>query len=183
MSRFKLLLYLVPVIWFILLISCSSDATSTNCETDQDCPNGQYCGEDKICHKGTKPIKDAGFDAGRDAGRDTGVDAGKDVGKDIETDTTEIPDIYEDIETDVWEDAITDISPDAYEDVGEDATTDISDISGDTYLRVFIPSFYDMSVGITSTDDYNIKSVTGMSARPVINTNEVKVYNNKTKTK
>ncbi|MCX7959873.1 MAG: hypothetical protein N3B13_12600, partial [Deltaproteobacteria bacterium] len=133
--------------------------------------NGQYCGEDKVCHKGTKPIKDAGPDGGTDAGRD----AGKDAGKDAETDTAS--DISEDILTDAGEDTI---SEDTGIDTGEDAVTDISEDTGkDTSVNTYIPSVYDMSAGIIKTDKYQIRTVTGTSARPVIETKEIKVYNTK----
>ncbi|MCX7943576.1 MAG: hypothetical protein N2746_03610 [Deltaproteobacteria bacterium] len=180
------------ILLYSFLYSCSSETSGVSCETDEQCPSGQYCGEDKVCHKGTKPIKDIGFDAGRDAGRD--------VGKDMGTDTTELPDIYPDsyedipydtlgdIGVDTFEDVIEDIiNPDIQSDGGLDAITDISeDIGIDGTVRVFIPSLYDMAAGTTqiehsSDKHYIIKSITGTSARPIIKTKDTVIYNQKAK--
>jgi hypothetical protein len=180
MQKYLFLLFLLSILAFI---SCSSDTAGGSCETDEQCPSGQYCGEDKVCHKGTKPIKDAGLDAGRDAGLDGGKDAGKDAGKDtgydIESDIldaisdipdTQIEDIIEDIE-DAGEDAITDIST----DIGED----IADIGSDTSMGVRLPSVYDMAGGETKVENMRVKSVTGTSAAPVIDVNGKKVHRSK----
>ena len=175
----KIVMFLLTMLYFLTLFSCSSDTAGGSCETDEQCPSGQYCGEDKICHKGTKPIRDAGLDAGRDAGLDGGKDAGKDAGKDtgydIESDIldaisdipdTQIEDIIEDIE-----DAITDIST----DIGED----IADIGSDTSMGVRLPSVYDMAGGETKVENMRVKSVTGTSAAPVIDVNGKKVHRSK----
>ncbi len=173
-----LLCFFIPS---LLIGGCSSDIAGAPCETNEQCPSGQYCGEDKICHKGTKPIKDAGIDAGRDAGKDGGRDIGADAIEpldisDISVDSN-IPDIgYEDaIIVDSGEDGISDTFL-------EDAITDISEDTGnDISINVRNPSLYDMSSGITKSQDYTIKSVTGHSAKPVININGTKIYETKQK--
>jgi len=175
----KIGIFLLTMLYFLTLFSCSSDTSGSGCETDEQCPSGQYCGEDKVCHKGTKPIIDAGPDAGRDAGLDGGKDAGKDAGKDtgydVESDildaTSDIPDTQiEDIE-DAGEDAITDIST----DIGED----IADIGSNTSMGVRLPSVYDIAGGETKVENMRVKSVTGTSAAPVIDVNGKKVHRTK----
>lgn len=179
----RLFVFLSIFIPLLLLYSCSSDVSGAKCETDEQCPSGQYCGEDKVCHKGTKPIKDVGLDAGRDAGKDASTDAGKDAITDKGFD-----DIYEDTEDtymDIEDAGNEDTLPDAeFTDVEEDAITDITtDISQDISIIVKQNSIYDMSAGKINAGDYKIKTVTGTNASPIINVDGLKVYKNKNHSK
>lgn len=59
----------------LLTAGCSVQLEGAPCETDENCPNGQYCTEALTCANGTNP--GGGGDGGRDGG---GTDAGGDAG-------------------------------------------------------------------------------------------------------
>lgn len=164
--------------------SCSTDITGARCETDQQCPSGQYCGEDKRCHKGTKPLRDTGTnkDAGtnRDVGMDTTYGEIEDIREDISLEDTFEDTFIEDVDLDGgYEDTPSDVESDGgFSDVLEDTA---GDTGNDISINVRIPSLYDMSAGSVRSGEYEIRTVTGNSARPTIEINGVKSYITKNK--
>lgn len=112
----------------------------------------------------------------RDVGRDTTYGEIEDIIEDISLEDTFIEDVdldggYEDTPSDVESDGGF---SDVLEDIAGDAGDDIS-------INVRIPSLYDMSAGSVRSGEYEIKTVTGNSARPTIDINGVKSYITKNK--